>query len=29
VLNASPFHMHKQLERFEIARKRIAESGWV
>lgn len=27
VLNASPFHMHKQLERFEIARKRTVESG--
>ncbi|MBK6742248.1 MAG: NAD+ synthase [Hydrogenophilales bacterium] len=27
VLNASPFHMHKQRERFEIARARIAESG--
>ncbi len=27
VLNASPFHMHKQLERFEVARTRIEESG--
>lgn len=27
VLNASPFHMHKQMERFEIARTRIEESG--
>jgi NAD+ synthetase len=27
VLNASPFHMHKQLERFEVARARIEESG--
>jgi NAD+ synthetase len=27
VLNASPFHMHKQLERFEVARARVDESG--
>jgi NAD+ synthetase len=27
VLNASPFHMDKQLERHEIARRRISESG--
>jgi NAD+ synthase (glutamine-hydrolysing) len=27
VPNASPFHMNKQAERFEVARARIAESG--
>jgi NAD+ synthetase len=27
VLNASPFHVHKQLERFEVARQRVAETG--
>ena len=27
VLNASPFHMHKQRERIEVARRRVEESG--
>ncbi len=27
VLNASPFHLHKQLSRYAVARERVAESG--
>jgi NAD+ synthase (glutamine-hydrolysing) len=27
VLNASPFHMHKQQRRYEVMRERIADTG--